>query len=56
MHWWGKLAIAVAIVVGFAFSAVTATHANGPTVGMVTKVVSPAQIGTDAAVVGRLRI
>ena len=43
-------ALAIAL---FLVSAVAA-HAGGPTVGVVTKVVSPAQVGTETAIVGTL--
>ena len=56
MHWWGKVAIAIALVGGFAFSGVTpsAEAADRRTVGMATKVVSPAQVEQEPAAVGTL--
>jgi ferric-dicitrate binding protein FerR (iron transport regulator) len=56
MHWWIKPAIAVAVVVGFAFSWVTpsAHAADHRTVGMATNVVSPAQVENEPATVGTL--
>ena len=56
MQWWGKLAIAIAVVGGFAFSGVTpsAHAADRRTVGMATNVVSPAQVEKEPATVGTL--
>jgi len=56
MHWWIKLAIAIAVVVGFALSCIppSAHAADHRTVGMATKVVSPAQVENEAATVGTL--
>jgi hypothetical protein len=56
MHGWGKLAIAIAVVGGFAFSGVipSAHAADRRTVGMATKVVSPAQVENEPAAVGTL--
>jgi hypothetical protein len=56
MHWWIKLAIAVAVVIGFAFSWITpsARAADRRTVGMATKVVSPAEVEKQPAAVGTL--
>jgi hypothetical protein len=52
MHWWIKLAIAIAIVVSFASP--SAHAADHRTVGMATNVVSPAQVEHEAAAVGTL--
>ena len=56
MHWWIKLAIAIAVVGVFAFSGITfsAHAADRRTVGMATKVVSPAQVENEPAAVGTL--
>ena len=56
MHRWIKLAIAIAVAGGFAFSGFSpsAYAADRRTVGMATKVVSPAQIESEAATVGTL--
>ena len=56
MQWWGKLAIAFAVVVGFVFSWITpsAHAADRRTVGLATKVVSPAQVENEPAAVGTL--
>ena len=56
MHWWIKPAIAIAVVVVFAFSGITfSAHAvDRRTVGMATKVVSPAQVENEPAAVGTL--
>jgi FecR protein len=52
MYWWGRLAIAVAVVIGFLSSGAPA--ADRRTVGMATKVVSPAEVENEAAAVGTL--
>jgi hypothetical protein len=56
MYWWIKLAIAIAVVAGFAFSGIipSAHAADRRTVGMATKVVSPAQVESEPAAVGTL--
>src|SRR5262245_49327206 len=54
MHSWGKLAIAIAVVSGFVWSETTANAQDRRTVGMATKVVSPAQVNNEAAAVGTL--
>jgi ferric-dicitrate binding protein FerR (iron transport regulator) len=56
MHRWLKLAIAIAVVVGFALGWMTpSAHAEDHrTVGMATKVVSPAQVEKEPAAVGTL--
>ena len=56
MHWWIKLAIAIAVVDVFAFGWIypSAHAAEGRTVGMATKVVSPAQVENQPAAVGTL--
>ena len=56
MHRWIKLAIAIAVVVSFAFGWITpsAHAADRRTVGMATKVVSPAQVENEPAAVGTL--
>ena len=52
MHWWIKLAIAIAVVV---FCIWLDRHAaDRRTVGMATKVVSPAQVEKEPAAVGTL--
>ena len=47
MYWWGKLAIAIAVGTGFLLSGATYA-ADRRTVGMATKVVSPAQVENEA--------
>jgi hypothetical protein len=55
MHSWGRLAIAVAVVTGFVWSgAISANAEDRRTVGLATKVVSPAQVNKEAAAVGTL--
>jgi hypothetical protein len=56
MKWWGKLAIAIAVVGSFAFSGVTlsAHAADRRTLGIATNVVSPAQVEKEPATVGTL--
>jgi hypothetical protein len=56
MRWWGEPAIAIAVATSFALMGIipAAKAAEGLTVGMVTKVVSPAQVGAAPAVVGTL--
>jgi hypothetical protein len=55
MHRWGKLAIAIAVGTGFLLSGPTSGFAaDGRTVGMATKVVSPAQVESEPAAVGTL--
>jgi hypothetical protein len=53
---WGRLAIAIAVVGGFAFGGVTpsAEGADRRTVGMAIKVVSPAEVNNQPAAVGTL--
>jgi hypothetical protein len=53
---WGRLAIAIAVVGGFPFGGVTssAQGADGRTVGMAIKVVSPAEVDNEPAAVGTL--
>jgi FecR protein len=52
MCWGGKLAIAIAVVIGFV--SIGAHAADRRTVGMATKVVSPAQVENETATVGTL--
>src|SRR5262245_10359308 len=52
MYSWGKLAIAVAVATGFLSSGAQA--ADRPSVGMATKVVSPAEVQNEPAAVGTL--
>ena len=55
MYWWGKLAIAIAVGTGFLLSgAASGIAADRRTVGMATKVVSPAQVENEPAAVGTL--
>lgn len=55
MHSWGRLAIAIAVVTGFVWSeSISANAEDRRTVGMATKVVSPAQVNNEAAAVGTL--
>jgi hypothetical protein len=55
MHSWGRLAIAIAVVTGFVWSeSISANAEDRRTVGMATKVVSPAQVNKEAAAVGTL--
>ena len=52
MYWWGNLAIAIAVATSFASNG--AQPADRRTVGMATKVVSPAQVENEPAAVGTL--
>jgi FecR protein len=52
MYWWGNLAIAIAVATSFASNGAHA--ADRRTVGMATKVVSPAQVEQEPAAVGTL--
>ena len=52
MYWGGKLAIAIAVATSFASNG--AHTADRRTVGMATKVVSPAQVEQEPAAVGTL--
>jgi FecR-like protein len=55
MHWGGKLAIAIAVVgVSLLSDARPGDAADRRTVGMATKVVSPAQVDNEPAAVGTL--
>lgn len=55
MHWGGTLAIAIAVVIVCVLSGATSPHAaDRRTVGMATKVVSPAQVENEPAAVGTL--
>jgi ferric-dicitrate binding protein FerR (iron transport regulator) len=55
MHRWGKLAIAIAVGTSFLLSGATSGFAaDRRTVGMATKVLSPAQVNNEAAAVGTL--
>jgi FecR protein len=55
MRWGAKLAIAIAVVTSFVVSGATSAHAaDHRTVGMATKVVSPAQVEDEPAAVGTL--
>jgi hypothetical protein len=55
MHWGKRLAIANAIVTFFVLIAATCAHAaDRRTVGMATKVVSPAEVDNEPAAVGTL--
>jgi hypothetical protein len=56
MHWWIKLAIAIAVIVSSVLSWTTpsAHAADRRTVGMATNVVSPAQVEKEPATVGTL--
>ena len=55
MYRWGKLAIAIAVGTGLLLSGVTSGFAaDRRTVGMATKVVSPAQVENEPAAVGTL--
>jgi FecR protein len=52
MYWWGNLAIAIAVATSFASNGAHA--ADRRTVGMATKVVSPAEVDNQPAAVGTL--
>src|SRR6476620_12703471 len=55
MYRWGKLAIAIAVGTGLLLSGVTSGFAaDRRTVGLATKVVSPAQVENEPAAVGTL--
>jgi hypothetical protein len=55
MHWWGKLAIAIAVATFFVSDGgIPLLAADRLTVGMATSVVSPAQVENQPAAVGTL--